>query len=104
MQNSEITNKEMANNQADLIKSLYEVLQANFSGSINIIDDSHLHAGHNHNGGSHYTLHIVDEKFNDLSRIQRHRLVYDILAQYMNGKIHALALKLYSPYEYFNEN
>ena len=92
--------------QQDLLEFLNNILQNHFNGSINIIDDSRLHAGHNHNGGSHYTIHIVDEKFSGLNRIQRHRMVYDILGQYIHdskGKIHALALKLYSPYEYFNE-
>lgn len=91
------------NTKDELINTLYNILQQNFSGSINIIDNSHLHVGHNHGGGKHYTLHIVDEKFSDLNRVQRHRIIYEILGQYMQGKIHALALKLYSPYEYFNE-
>ncbi len=100
------SNQQENNQQQKLLEFLTEILNNYFSGSINVIDDSHLHVGHNHNGGGHYTIHIVDEKFSDLSRLQRHRMIYDILEQHMHdskGKIHALALKLYSPYEYFNE-
>jgi BolA protein len=89
---------------SNLMQELEEILAKHFSGNIHIIDDSHLHVGHNHGGGSHYTLHIIDDKFVGLSRLERHRLIYDILQQHLSSnKIHALAMKLYTPYEYFND-
>jgi len=73
--------------------------------SIQIIDDSHLHAGHaGHTsaGASHLTLHLVSDRFVGLSRVQRHRLVYDILSSWMKTDIHALVINAKTPSE--NEN
>lgn len=73
--------------------------------SMQIIDDSHLHAGHvGHSsaGASHLTLHVVSNRFTGLSRVQRHRLVYDILSSWMKTDIHALVINAKTPSE--NEN
>jgi stress-induced morphogen len=43
--------------------------------------------------GSYYSAHIVSIKFRGLSRVEQHRLVYDILRDYMDGDVHALQLK-----------
>ena len=69
---------------------------------IEIVDDSHLHAGHaGHNsaGASHLTLNVVSDKFTGLSRVARHRLVYDILATWMKSHIHALVINAKTPSE-----
>ncbi len=69
---------------------------------IQIIDDSHLHAGHvGHTsaGASHLTLNIVSDKFTGLSRVQRHRLVYHILSSWMKADIHALVINAKTPSE-----
>lgn len=63
--------------------------------SIAIVDDSHLHAGHvGHTsaGASHLTLNIVSDHFQGLSRVARHRLVYDVLVDWMKSDIHALVI------------
>jgi BolA family transcriptional regulator, general stress-responsive regulator len=85
------------------IQNMRMLLEQHFTGSIEINDDSHLHVGHANYGAGHYTVHIVDEKFVELSRVHRHRLIYTILESCMQN-IHALALKLYTPYEYFKQN
>ncbi len=66
--------------------------------SIDIIDESHLHAGHGAKGG-HYKLHVVADAFSGKSLIQRHRLVYDALSDQMNSKIHALSIEAKTPEE-----
>lgn len=56
-------------------------------------DDSHEHAGHAGAGdGSHFTVRITSSRFNGLSRIQRHRLVYDALGPLAPLGVHALAI------------
>ena len=70
--------------------------------SIAIIDESDQHAGHaGHNGGgaSHLRLHIVGAAFEGLSRLARHRLVYDILNPWMPHEIHALVINAKTPSE-----
>jgi stress-induced morphogen len=43
-------------------------------------------------GGDHFRATVVAEAFNGLSRIQQHRLVYEIFGQEIGGPIHALSL------------
>ena len=68
---------------------------------LNIQDDSALHAGHAGNtGGGHYTLTIVSERFDSLSLLKRHRLVYEAVGTMMKADIHALSIKAFTPMEY----
>ncbi|NUZ08215.1 BolA family protein [Piscinibacter koreensis] len=68
--------------------------------SIRIDDDSHLHAGHaGAREGRHYTVHIVSARFAGMSRVARHRLVYDALRSSMQRGIHALAIDARAPGE-----
>ena len=64
-------------------------------------NDSHLHAGHAGaaSGGGHYRLTIVSSAFVGQSRVARHRMVYDALADLMQQRIHALAIQALSPQE-----
>lgn len=66
-----------------------------------IEDESHLHAGHAGaaSGGGHYRLKMVSARFGGLSKLSRHRLVYDCLREMMQKEIHALAMTLLTPDE-----
>ena len=67
---------------------------------LEITDQSHLHQGHAGNsGGGHYTLTITSASFTQLKRMQRHRLIYDALADLIPSKIHALSIKALAPDE-----
>lgn len=68
---------------------------------ISIEDDSARHAGHAGaaSGGGHYNLRLVSPRFEGKARIERHRLVYDALADLMQREIHALAMVLLAPGE-----
>jgi len=63
--------------------------------SIEIGDDSALHAGHvgAAGGGGHYRLRIVAKCFHGKNTVARHRLVYDALGDLMRTRIHALAIQ-----------
>ena len=70
--------------------------------ALDIVDDSHRHkdhAGARAGGESHFQIRIVAAAFAALSRIQRQRLVYEALAEELNGPDHALALKAEAPEE-----
>jgi BolA protein len=63
-------------------------------------DDSALHAGHaGAREGGHYHALIVSERFRNLPRVARHRLVYDALAELMKRGIHAMAIDARTPEE-----
>jgi BolA family transcriptional regulator, general stress-responsive regulator len=67
---------------------------------IMIDDDSHLHAGHaGAREGGHYTVRLRCERFAGLSRVARHRLVYDALGPLAPLGIHALAIDARAPNE-----
>jgi BolA family transcriptional regulator, general stress-responsive regulator len=67
---------------------------------LEVIDDSHLHAGHaGAREGSHLRVIVVSERMAGLSRIARHRLVYDALRRVIPQGIHALAIEARSPEE-----
>lgn len=67
---------------------------------LTITDDSHLHAGHaGAREGRHFSVRIVSPRFNDLSRLKRHRLVYDALHSLIPRGIHALAIDARAPGE-----
>jgi stress-induced morphogen len=48
-------------------------------------------------GGDHFRATVVSGAFAGLSRIQQHRLVYDIFGAEIGGPIHALSLKTQTP-------
>jgi BolA family transcriptional regulator, general stress-responsive regulator len=62
-----------------------------------IIDDSHLHAGHAgaRDGRGHFRVRISSSRFQGLTRLQQHRLVYDALGDLMTTDIHALSLEVH---------
>ena len=63
-------------------------------------DDSAAHAGHaGAREGAHFDLRIVSPRFNGLSRLARHRLVYDAVRPWMAGGVHALAIDARTPDE-----
>lgn len=66
-------------------------------------DESYMHAGHagaNPQGESHFNLLIVSDKFEGMSRVQRQRMVYDILAEELRDRVHALSLRTLTLKEY----
>jgi BolA protein len=69
--------------------------------SLEVFDDSHEHAGHAgaRGGGGHYQLVIVSKQFQGKPAVARHRLVYQALSDLMPGRIHALAIRAYTPEE-----
>ena len=62
--------------------------------SLAVVDDSHLHAGHaGAKEGRHFSVRVTSQAFTGLSRVARHRLVYDALRSLVAEGIHALAIE-----------
>lgn len=68
---------------------------------LDIIDDSHRHAGHAgaREGGGHYRVAIVAPVFAGKRTMERHRLVYDAAGDLMQRQIHALSITAKAPDE-----
>lgn len=68
--------------------------------ALEVIDDSHLHAGHaGAREGRHFTVRIRSARFTGLARVARHRLVYHALNGLIAQGIHALAIEARDPDE-----
>ena len=48
-------------------------------------------------GGDHFRAEIVSDRFQGLSRIEQHRLIYNVFGDEVGGPIHALSLKTSTP-------
>lgn len=68
---------------------------------LEIVDDSHRHAGHAgaRSGGGHYLLQIISADFSGKSKMARHRMIYSALAEMMERDIHALTIDAKTPGE-----
>ncbi|HET8808317.1 MAG TPA: BolA family protein [Methylophaga sp.] len=76
-------------------------LQTLAPSKLEIIDESHLHAGHAGNtGGGHFNVLIVSEQFAGLMPLKRHRLVFDAVGDLMQKQIHALSIQAKTPAEF----
>lgn len=65
---------------------------------LKVHDDSAAHAGHaGAREGRHFSLRVTSERFNGLSRVARHRVVYDALRNLIPQGIHALAIDARAP-------
>ena len=69
---------------------------------LEITDDSakhHGHAGANPEGQTHYSVTVESERFRGLGKVQRHQLIYGLLADEFKNGLHALAITARAPGE-----
>lgn len=68
---------------------------------LEIEDVSHLHAGHaavkGSQGETHFNVKVVSPKFEGLTLLKRHRLVYDALSEELQSGLHALSIVALTP-------
>lgn len=80
-----------------------QMLQERFRPSqLTVTDESHQHEGHGgwrEGGETHFRLDIVSEAFSGKSRVERHRLVNEALAEAFSRGLHALAIRARAPGE-----
>jgi BolA protein len=66
--------------------------------ALEVLDESAEHAGHagaDASGvGTHFRVRIASSLFTGLSRVARHRLVYDALQGFPERGMHALAIEV----------
>ena len=87
----------------DRVEAIREKLQVALSpDQLDIIDESHLHAGHAgaRDGKGHFNVSIISDQFAGKSLINRHKMVYEALADLMETDIHALSIKAKTPEEF----
>lgn len=71
-------------------------------GAVNVVDESHKHAGHagaRPEGETHFSVTVISPAFAGQPRVARHRAVMDLLQAELDGPVHALAIKANTPEE-----
>jgi|TARA_B100001741_G_C15948228_1_gene323353 BolA protein len=76
-------------------------LEKNFSPSLLVVtDESNLHVGHagyQPGGETHFKVEMVSTHFVNQSRVHCQRMVYKVLEQELQERVHALSLVLSAP-------
>ena len=88
---------------ADNIKT--KLTEALAPSRLDLTDESHLHAGHagaRPEGESHFRLLVVSDAFKNRGRLERQRMIYQVLGDLMATDIHALSIKALTPDEEAN--
>lgn len=71
--------------------------------SLEIVNESHLHAGHQENfdgsGETHLRIRVVAEAFERMSRVERHRLINGLVENEIAAGLHAVAIEARAPTE-----
>ena len=77
-----------------------KLIEAFAPSALDVVNESHRHAGHAGSPGtgeSHFAVKLVSSAFSGKSRLERHRMVNQVLADELAGKVHALAVTAQSP-------
>jgi len=87
--------------RVDLPKAIRERLAVLEPQSLDLLDESGQHAGHEgaKAGGSHFRLTIISPRFAGHDKLARHRMIYAALGSLMQREIHALAIRAFTPDE-----
>ncbi len=67
-----------------------------------VIDDSHKHQGHGgwrEGGETHFNVEITSDAFSGKSRVDRQRMVHEVLAAELADRVHALSIRAKAPKE-----
>ncbi|MDO8876631.1 MAG: BolA family protein [Pseudolabrys sp.] len=70
--------------------------------SLNVVDESHQHEGHagaRPGGQTHFRVYIVSASFKGKTRIERHRMINQVLTDDLAAGVHALAIHATAPGE-----
>eukprot|EP00293_Proteomonas_sulcata_P001702 CAMPEP_0184321616 /NCGR_PEP_ID=MMETSP1049-20130417/120135_1 /TAXON_ID=77928 /ORGANISM="Proteomonas sulcata, Strain CCMP704" /LENGTH=164 /DNA_ID=CAMNT_0026642475 /DNA_START=199 /DNA_END=696 /DNA_ORIENTATION=- len=94
-------------------ETMYDKIEAKLTEGLSpvrleVVDNSHQHAGHagvaGRSGETHFAVEVVSDQFEGKRAVQRHQMVYKLLADEMeggmeSGGIHALEIKAKTPEE-----
>jgi stress-induced morphogen len=72
---------------ADELKT--RIQEALPGADVNVVDTT--------GGGDHFRAEVVSERFEGLTRIQQHKLIYDVFGDEVGGAIHALSIRTETP-------
>ena len=87
--------------ESDRIEMIRHCIESELVPSeLEIIDESHMYAGHSgHGGAGHFKVKVISDKFNGQLPLARHRMVYAAVDSLMPAEIHALSINAMTPDE-----
>lgn len=99
--------KDIGSQESNMGRSVTEIMREKLMVELrptrlDVINESEMHAGHRSSPGtgeSHFRILIVSEAFAGKSRVERHRIVNDLLKSEISGGVHAMALATLAPGE-----
>jgi len=82
-------------------QEIAQKLEAEFQPkSLEILNESHLHAGHHGHDGAgetHLRIRIEADAFSSMSRIEMHRQINALVEPFMENGLHAIAIEASKP-------
>lgn len=70
---------------------------------LEVHNESHMHSVPA-NSETHFKLVVVSEAFNAKRKVARHQHIYGLLKEELDGPVHALAMHLFTPSEWLENN
>ena len=52
--------------------------------------------------GDHFSVIVISDKFENVNLVNRHKMIYESLSQYVTKEIHALQIKTYTEEEFLD--
>lgn len=79
---------------------IHDALTKKLNLDVLIIENESRYHKNMPNAETHFKIVAISSQFEDLSRIERHRLIHDLLKTEFKNGLHALTLSLYTPTEW----
>ncbi|NLH83736.1 MAG: BolA family transcriptional regulator [Phyllobacteriaceae bacterium] len=76
-----------------MIDKLTTAFAPTFLEVIDESEDHHGHGGHHAEGETHFLIRIAAPAFAGTSRLQRHRMINEVLRQELAERVHALSIE-----------
>jgi BolA family transcriptional regulator, general stress-responsive regulator len=96
-----IEHRTISNPERQITMSVAETIRNKLTEALSpdhleVIDESHLHAGHigaRPEGETHFKVVVTSSSFQGVSRVESQRQIYRILADELAGPVHALSVR-----------
>jgi len=68
----------------------------------NFIPESKVEVKDTTGTGDHFSVIVISDKFENINLVNRHKMIYESLSQYVTKEIHALQIKTYTEEEFLD--
>jgi len=98
-------------NNCSIINSIYKFKENNDKMDVNLIkekieasiENAQVNVKDTNGTGDHFSILVISNIFNNMSLVNRHKMIHKCLKKYLNNEIHAIQLQTLSEKEYENQ-